>query len=133
MTDYEYEKVEFTDLIEMLQAIKGGWVYAVSDCDGSNYHLLHYRGYAVTGGEVEFSIDFLMKLGRFYERIESPWWEKHVGRLVAVKDSDMKEWKYRIFKCKSDAYDYPWRCAHDNWKQMRPLTQAEKDAIITEG
>ena len=72
--------------------------------------------------------------GRIYRKIEAPWWEKYVDCVVKVRDFNEDQWKFRVFTKHNGFSDFSFIDERGTgWKQMRPLTAAEKDAIITEG
>lgn len=129
--EYKYEEVKFEGLIEMLEAIRDEDIYLGSSLN--RYSLLEYDGKVVKeGGFYPVPSEDLLKK-HLCRLVEIPWWEKHVGGLVMARDSDEEEWYVEIFRGWSDETVYHFCCEGGNWKQMRPLTQAEKDAIITEG
>lgn len=71
-----------------------------------------------------------LEKGLIYIKIEAPWWEGCEGSVIMVRDSERDQWKCDILKQKSGVW---FECRLNDWNQARPLTQAEKDAIITEG
>lgn len=130
MIEYKYEKVEFNDLIEMLQAIKNDDIYLGSPQD--RYSLLEYDGKSVSeAGFLDVSIETLLN-GSLYELVETLHWERHVGGLVAVRNNDEGAWSFDVLEGRSVSELLPpWSCIGGRWREMRPLTKAEKDAIIT--
>lgn len=127
MKEYKYEQVKDMTVGQVVDAALNGTEFV----EGK-----HNSGYYVHLALETIDVRFIQRLlgtERLLIAVEAPWWEKHVGKLVMVRDCDDNEWHPVYFKEYIKDSDYPFKVSGSYWKQMRPLTQAEKDAIITEG
>jgi hypothetical protein len=131
MTD-KYEKVEYTRVDQLVHA------HMNSD-DQKNEKDQFYITFYDPPRRIDFeklnvfSVSNWLDRGLVARKLETPWWEKHVGGLVMVRDSDNEAWHPAYFESHLKYSDYPFKTRGSTWKQARPLTKAEKDAIITEG
>jgi len=82
--------------------------------------------YVIIGHPSISDIDGWLNSGLIYTRKEKPWWEGYEGTPVMVRNKEESQWRIDIFKKK---YGNSFCCLIGEWKQARPLTTAERDAI----
>jgi hypothetical protein len=80
-----------------------------------------------------FSVSNWLDRGMVARKIEAPWWEKHVGGLVMVHGKHEDNYYPIILDRVDENSNYPYKSNCTEYMFARPLTKAEKDAIITEG
>lgn len=128
----KYEKVEGMTVGQVVDAMSQGEVFYENETpieiDSTRCGIFLGDGKATMDLR---SLRMVLNDGNIYRKIEAPWWEKHVGGLVMVRDKANGDWTVDKFKEKRGNSVF-W-CENSFWYEMRPLTQAEKDAIITEG
>ena len=77
-----------------------------------------------------------LERGDLYTKAESEepaWWEDFEGCLIMVRDFDDEDWYCDIFETYCEGEVFSIRCKVGAWKQARPLTAAERDAIKVVG
>jgi hypothetical protein len=126
---HKYEKVEHMTAYQAVDMLIGGGDFFVEE-NGSFYPF-----------ENEYPAEVLNRYineGKIYIKIEAPWWDRYKGMPIMVRNSNDERWGYDVFFY-YDKYNeknkekYPFMCNYFSYKFGRPLTKAEKDAIITEG
>lgn len=129
----KYEKVTDMTVGDIAQSMSEGEVFYRNE---TPIEIDSARcGIFLSGGKAAMDLGSLrMELndGLIYRKIKTPWWERHVDGLVMVRDDD-ERWHPAHFKEYIEGGIYPFGANDSRWKQMRPLTQAERDTIITEG
>lgn len=121
MTD-KYEKVEGMTIGQVVDAIISGEDFFFIKHDGFNPLSLNIQ-----------DIDYVIKNSQLHRKIKTPWWEKHLGSPVMVSHNNGQNWFIKFLKGYIHGDDFFVATDESYWKYMRPLTAAEKDAIITEG
>lgn len=119
---HKYEKVEGMTVGQVVDAaLSGEQLYRVM---GDSEKRFDFEKIDI------FTLSNWLDRGCVYRKIETPWWEKHVGGLVMTRDSERDNWCYdRLISVRKGWYE----CDKGTWNQARPLTAAEKEAIITKG
>lgn len=122
----EYEKVEGMSVGQVVDKM----------LSGDNFYIL---GQDRTATLVEFDVYDLFGIYRIlsngwvYTRCEKPWWEGREGSVIMVKEYMSEIWIPIIFESYRVDTEYPFKSNEGlYYMNARPLTQSEKDAIITE-
>jgi hypothetical protein len=138
MTD-KYEKVENMTVRGIAQSMSEGEVFYRN---GTPIEIDSARcGIFLRDGKATMDLGSLrMELndGLIYRKIETPWWDGYRGKPIMVRNSNDERWGYDVFfyydkDNEKNKEKYPFMCNYFSYKFGRPLTKAEKDAIITEG
>jgi hypothetical protein len=121
MSEYEYKKVEGMTAYQAVDMLIGRGDYFVEENE-SFYPF-----------ENEYPAEVLNRYineGKIYTRKETPWWEGCEGSVIMVVSSGL--WALKILcsveKFHTDSFTFYCndKC---HYKQARPLTTAERDAI----
>lgn len=122
MTD-KYEKVEGMSVGQVVD--DNEHLYCLN-YETEEFDLMDFEDFSVS------EIREFLRDEKIYRKTETPWWEKHVGSIVMTRREKHETWTPNIFEGLTNDSLY-FQCVTGAFKQMRPLTQAEKGAIITEG
>jgi hypothetical protein len=136
---YKYEKVEGMSVGDVAQQMSEG----VKFYRHSNEVVINdARGGIIPCGNVTtmslMSLRMELNDGNIYRKVEAPWWDRHKGMPIMVRNSNDQRWGYDVFYYydkdnEVNKEKHPFMCNYFSYKFGRPLTQSEKDAIVTEG
>lgn len=128
----EYEQVEGMSVGQVVQSMSEG-VDFYRYTHGSKVVIdTGKTGILLSGGTATMDLGSLrMELndGHIYTRKEKPWWEGCIDCFVMARDREDEEWSKTIFVWYDNSYDLAFGCIDGSYKQARPLTTAERDAI----
>lgn len=123
MSEYEYEKVEGMTVGQVVDKMDGG----------SDFYYPKNQGMQVLNRNLQ-DIEYVIKNKQLHTRKEKPWWEGCEGGLVMARDFNESSWRFKVFAQYREGVKYKFIDVEGkSWKQMRPLTSAERDAIKVEG